>query len=219
MKVIEEKNITQRFTKPETYFVGDRADLFAMIPANCRKILDVGCGSAEHWKNFNGEITGIELNPVAAAKARSNIHAVFSGDLDKDDFDLGEGTFDCLVFADVLEHLYDPWGTLLKFKAYLKPGGSILLSIPNVQNYRVLRALIFKGEFGYEESGILDIDHVRFFTRKEIESLLGATGFEVQTMHRKLAASSKYKIINKFLLGAMDDFLTGQYYFLAKTKS
>lgn len=204
------------FQKPPQYFENRREDLIAMIPSECKKILDVGCGAAEGWKDFSGEVSGVELDAEAAEKARKHLKEVVVGDIEHTKLPFAEGSFDCIVFADVLEHLYDPWGILIKFRPYLVEGGFILLSIPNIRHYRILRSLIFKGEFTYEDSGILDIDHIRFFTGKEVVQLTDRAGFKIVKFKRKLAASSKYVLINSVLLGALDDFLTGQYHVLAK---
>jgi 2-polyprenyl-3-methyl-5-hydroxy-6-metoxy-1,4-benzoquinol methylase len=215
MNIIKEKGVDQRFVKSADYFKGQRSDLFSLIPKECKKLLDVGCGAGEYWKGFSGEVTGIELNKEAAERAKANMKEVFSCDIELAEIPVQKGSFDCIIFADVLEHLYDPWGTLLKYRQYLSKNGYLLVSVPNIQNYRVLRAL-FKGEFGYEESGILDIDHIRFFTRKELVTLLSSTGFEIVTLRRNFIASTKYVWINKMFGGLLNDFLTGQYYILAR---
>ena len=216
MNIIKEKGIQKRFEKSPSYFASVRSDLFSMIPSTCSKILDVGCGAGEFWKNFKGETVGIELDTTAAALALKNMNEVHTGDIEVIQANLKQSYFDCVIFADVLEHLYDPWGTLLKYSSFMHDGGHLLISVPNIQNYRVLRSLVFKGEFGYEESGILDIDHIRFFTRKELLTLIQSTGFEVVAMKRNFMASAKYLFLNRIFFGLFDDFLTGQYYFLAK---
>src|SRR5580704_14721009 len=114
MNIIKEKGVHNRFSKSQTYFSGIRLDLLSLIPKECKKILDVGCGSGEFWKTFDGEALGIELNEEAAGKARLNMKSVFSGDIELAQFPIEKSSLDCIIFADVLEHLYDPWGTLLK---------------------------------------------------------------------------------------------------------
>lgn len=187
-----------------------------MIPNECKRILDVGCGDGSCWKDFKGEVFGIEINEEAAKKAERHLKFVVSGDVEKTELPFQAGFFDCLIFADVLEHLYDPWGLLLKFKKLVGPKGYILISVPNIRHYRILRSLIFKGKFSYEQSGILDIDHVRFFTQKEIFEMLSSTGFKPVTVKKNISASPKHKLLNGLLMGALDDFLTEQYYVLAQ---
>lgn len=216
MAIISEQNIAERFKKKSEYFSGRRPDLIKLIPAHCQKILDVGCGAAEIWKNFKGEVHGIEINSEAATRASQNIKSVYNIDIETAALELPSESFDCIVFADVLEHMYDPWGVLLKYKSLLRKQGCVLISVPNIRHYRILRSLFFKGEFAYEESGILDIDHVRFFTYKEVVRMLKSTGFEIDKLERNVSASAKYKVVNKILFGAMNDFLTEQFYVLAR---
>ncbi len=218
MNVITPDNIQNRFHKPAHYFAGKRPELLALIPRSSKTILDVGCGSAEVWKDFPAEVSGVELNPVAAERAKKYLKQVVSGDVEDAPLPFSDQSFDCIVFADVLEHLYDPWGMLLKFKKYLKNDGHVLISIPNIRHYRVLRALFFKGEFPYEESGILDIDHMRFFTFKEVSRMLDSTGFSITRRELKISASPKYKFLNALCFGLLSEFLAEQYYILARPK-
>jgi O-antigen biosynthesis protein len=219
MKVITPENIQNRFHKPAHYFAGKRPELLTLIPSQSKTILDVGCGSAEVWKDFPAEVSGVEINPIAAERARKILKQVVSGDVEKEPLPFQENSFDCILFADVLEHLYDPWGMLLDFKKYLKTNGNILISVPNIRHYRVMRALLFTGEFPYEESGILDIDHTRFFTLKEVKRMLESTGFEIVKCQLKISASSKYKLLNTLCFGLLKDFLAEQYYILARPRS
>ena len=217
MSVINKENISRRFEKPAEYFSGKRTDLIEIIPKECKTVLDVGCGQGEVWKNFSFQVSGIEINESAAQVARKNLREVQCLDLEKGSPpSFKDSPFDCLVFADVLEHLYDPWGVLLNFKSLLKKEGYVLLSVPNVRHYRVLRRLLFKGEFAYQESGVLDIDHVRFFTYKEMQRMLQSTGFTVVSLKRRENSSFKYSFVNRLFFGALKDFLAEQYYILAQ---
>ena len=216
MEVITPAHFKDRFKKPAQYYADARLDLLSLIPKSCQKILDVGCGSAERWLNFPAEVYGVEINEEAAGKARQILKQVVTGDVEKEPLPFEDGFFDCIVFADVLEHLYDPWGMLQTFKPKLAQNGHVLISVPNIRHYRVLRALVFKGRFPYEESGVLDIDHVRFFTKKEIGVMLEQTGFEVVRLERKIAASGKHRFINQLCFGAFSDFLAEQFYILAR---
>lgn len=219
MGSIYNQDISKRFAKPQEYYSTKRSDLFDLIPKDATKILDVGCGSGRQWEGFKAEVSGIELNKEAATEAKKYLKTVISDDVEKVDLPFGDKYFDCIVFADVLEHLYDPWGMILRLKKYLKPDASILISIPNIRHYSIIRSLILKGEFSYQDSGILDVDHVRFFTLKEIKHMLKATGFEIVDIKKKISGSKGYKILNKTLFNSLSHFLTEQYYILANQKS
>jgi hypothetical protein len=83
-----------------------------------------------------------------------------------------------VIFADVLEHLVDPWSTLRQALAYVKPGGSVVISLPNIANYGV-RLNLLKGEFRYQDFGIYDRTHLRFFTRETFQELVAGAGLRV----------------------------------------
>jgi tetratricopeptide (TPR) repeat protein len=98
------------------------------------------------------------------------------------------GTFDCVICADVLEHLRDPWAFLARVRPLLAPQGLLLASIPNVQFVQVLWELA-QGRWTYQPAGILDRTHLRFFTRREFRRALRAAGFQDVAWHPQLPAS------------------------------
>lgn len=88
---------------------------------------------------------------------------------------------DVIVAADVLEHLGEPHETLRRLVGFLRPGGRILVSVPNVANFSV-RAALLAGRFPYAERGILDRSHLRFFTRASARELLTSSGWKVVSL-------------------------------------
>ena len=87
--------------------------------------------------------------------------------------------FDVVICADVLEHLVEPEQVLARIREWLKPGGVLIASIPNVANISVRGALLF-GRFQYAHRGILDRTHVSFYTRSTARQLLESNGFPVR---------------------------------------
>lgn len=146
-------------------------------------VLDVGCGFAttsQHLEQLGNRVTGIEESAEAVTKARTRIGRVVQGDLQQFErvaAELGEARFDAIVFADVLEHLAWPLGVLRSYLGLLKPGGTVLVSLPNVGLWSV-RAGILAGRFEYEDTGVLDRTHLRFFTRRSARRLLDSAGLE-----------------------------------------
>src|SRR5262249_40065500 len=88
--------------------------------------------------------------------------------------------FDCIVFADILEHLVDPWGTLASYCRFLSPEGVVVASIPNVRNIALLYDVMVRGRWQYADSGYLDRTHLRFFTGAEISELFAGAGLALQ---------------------------------------
>jgi 2-polyprenyl-3-methyl-5-hydroxy-6-metoxy-1,4-benzoquinol methylase len=147
------------------------------------RVLDVGCGFAttgERIQKLGNEVTGIDSSPEIAAVAGKRLSRIVQADLE--DFDavaatLGDARFDVLIFADVLEHLVWPLSTLRRYLEWLKPDGSVLVSLPNVALWSV-RLAHLAGRWEYGETGVLDRTHLRFFTRKSAKWLLGEAGLE-----------------------------------------
>jgi 2-polyprenyl-3-methyl-5-hydroxy-6-metoxy-1,4-benzoquinol methylase len=148
-----------------------------------RDVLDVGCGFAttsQHIQRKANRVVGIESSGEAVIVARQRVQQVIHADLTK--FDqvrdaIGSGRFDAIIFADVLEHLPWPLGVLKTYLELLKPDGTVIVSLPNVGLWSVRLAHLF-GAFNYEETGVLDQTHLRFFTRATALRLLDEAGLE-----------------------------------------
>ena len=145
------------------------------------KVLDVGCGYAttsQHIQKMRNEVTGIESSSDAVRVANERLERVVQADLTDIDHVaklLGGAKFDVLIFADVLEHLPWPLGTLRRYLDFVADGGSVIISLPNVGLWSVRFAHLF-GSWNYEETGVLDRTHLRFFTRKSMRWLINEAG-------------------------------------------
>lgn len=159
--------------------------------------LDIGCfigatGAYMKQKWANCRVVGVEPVAEAAAQARTKVDAVFEGYFE--DMSVGEagvepGKVDLAVFADVLEHMRHPWAALRNIREWLSPDGAVLVSLPNIRNLNVLKDLISNGTFNYKPAGILDITHIRFFTRSDAIKMFEQTGFRVEKMGVNFDAS------------------------------
>jgi len=163
------------------YFLRRRQEIVAAVPAGAKSILDVGCGGgalgqALREQDPTRKLVGIESHPGAARHARRCYDAVFAVDAESFDPPFLPGEFDCLVLADVLEHLRDPWGLLRRLLPALRPGGTVVASVPNVRRISVLQPLAEAGRWDYQEEGVLDRTHLRFFTRQTFARLLEEAG-------------------------------------------
>lgn len=153
-------------------------------------ILEIGCGTGatlleinNRYKNSN--VYGIEICEEAANIGKKDID-ILTGDIEKIELPYDKRYFDYIILGDKLASFRDHWSVLDKLKSYIKIGGRILASIPNVMNVNVLRNLI-NGSFSYEKEGILDIDHIKFFTLEEIKKLFCDTNYTIE----KIDALSK----------------------------
>lgn len=144
-----------------------------------QRVLDVGCGFAttsERLQKLGNIVTGIEESGVACEVASKRISRVVQADLQR--AELGDERFDVVIFADVLEHVAWPVGVLRRYLRWLAPRGSVIVSLPNVGLWSVRFAHLF-GRWQYEETGVLDRTHLRFFTRKSARWLLAQADLEV----------------------------------------
>jgi len=160
--------------------------LLEMVQSPPRLVLDVGCfcGGSGRWlkaKFPECEVIGIEMLEKAAAIAAETYDRIITGKFEEIDFDaerIAPGSVDAIIAADVLEHLYNPWQALKHIKPLLGPSGALYVSLPNVRNLNVLSSLA-KGQWQYTGAGILDITHIRFFTRSQALQMLEQTGWHV----------------------------------------
>ena len=126
------------------------------------------------------DVTALEVDPRAAAHAEAHADRVVVGDVEDPTVRAAlVGPFDRILFMHVLEHLVDPWGTLRACRELLAPGGRAIVLLPNVACWRVRKRLFLGGAFEYEDVGVLDRTHLRFFTLDSGRALLEASGYDV----------------------------------------
>ncbi len=208
---------------PREYFEGQRSDVADLIPGACGRILDVGCGYGGLGRNLRAQgmaqVFGVEINPEAGAQLAGVYTDYWIGDVEQVILPDDIKDFDCIVFADVLEHLRDPWGTLTRYLQRLKPGGYMVASIPNVRNIALLYNLVVRGQWRYEESGLLDRTHLRFFTRREILDLFSQAGLEIELIRENRENLSwKRRILSAPLLALIPDLGVCQYLIRARRR-
>lgn len=164
--------------------------LLELVGADSR-VLDLGCATgylAEALGSVGCKVSGVEYVPEAAEKARPFLERLVIADLNELDLvaEFGAGSFDTVVFGDVLEHLTDPEAVLRGAVPLLAPGGSIVISVPNV-THGSLRLALLQGRWRYTETGLLDRTHVRFFTRRSLIELLTSAGLAPVDLRRTTA--------------------------------
>ncbi|MGF6243441.1 MULTISPECIES: class I SAM-dependent methyltransferase [Paraburkholderia] len=161
-------------------------DLLKLMPTNARRVVEVGCSSgalAREYKRLNPNVhyIGIELVPAYAEAARAHCDEVMAFDIEAvDEYVLrSELAADCWVFGDVLEHLKDPWLLLRKIRAAMGDTGHIVTCIPNMQHWSV-QARLSCGDVRYEDSGLFDRTHLRWFSRVTMLEMFTQSGFRVE---------------------------------------
>jgi hypothetical protein len=148
-------------------------------------MVEVGCSSgalAKAWRRINPdcEYIGVEIDPGFAEIARASCSQVICANLEQlDDAGFAElFPSDCWIFGDVLEHLYDPWALLKRIRAHCDPRTQLIACIPNAQHWSV-QARLCSGYFRYENSGLLDKTHIRWFSLTTMVELFESSGFKI----------------------------------------
>lgn len=201
------------------YFERDRSPFLAWLAGRHGRVLEIGCGAGTNasWLRDHGarEIVGIEADVASAAKAADQFDLVFAEPVESA-LSKVDGEFDLILCLDVLEHLIDPWTVLEALHPFLRSGGQLAMSIPNVRFFMTVWSIAFGKGFRYAPEGILDVTHLRFFTRSDIGRMLrqtdwrpvrwGTPGKRFRTVRRVLRTATR---------GRSDEWLTVQWFVTA----
>jgi 2-polyprenyl-3-methyl-5-hydroxy-6-metoxy-1,4-benzoquinol methylase len=202
---------------PETYGAVIHDAFLDFLPIRGR-VLDVGCGEGAWAGSLRARgaaaLVGIEPNPRAATVAADRYDVVHLGAVESAALaDLGGEAFDLVLFADVLEHLVDPWAVLRQARSWVADEGVLGISVPNLRHVRVVADLALRGRFSYEDSGVMDRTHLRWFTRESLTAALAETGWRPVRWGGKV--SPRVRRVNASLGGRLEPFLAAQNYVLA----
>jgi 2-polyprenyl-3-methyl-5-hydroxy-6-metoxy-1,4-benzoquinol methylase len=144
--------------------------------------------------------------PSIAEQAGRRLDKVFCGDVSQQLQNLPDGYFDCAMFNDVIEHLVDPYTMLTAVQKKLAPGGVIVCSIPNIRFFRNLFNFAVRGEWHYEEQGIMDKTHLRFFTKKSIREMFDSLNYRILKLEGINATPSwRVRLLMLATFGFFDD--------------
>lgn len=168
---------------------------------NGSNVLDVGCATgyfAKKLKEKKCNVWGIEIDSSASQKAKKYCEKVFVGDIEKEkSLPFQKHFFDYILLMDILEHLKNPSSALRIFKPYLKKDGKIIISVPNVA-FLSIRLALLRGKFAYQELGIMDATHLRFFTKKTLLEMIEKTGLRIEEVDVS-SGFSQITFVGKYL--------------------
>ena len=162
-----------------------RPDVQRHVPRTARRILELGCSrgalGAALKQRQDVCVVGVEPSAQAAAEAATRLDRVVARGVEAflDDAPPPEAPFDCLIAADVLEHLVDPWSVLARSAGLLAPGATVVVSLPNVAYWRGLVRLVRSGSWPLDAEGVFDRTHLRWFTHDDALELLRQAGLRV----------------------------------------
>jgi tRNA A-37 threonylcarbamoyl transferase component Bud32/2-polyprenyl-3-methyl-5-hydroxy-6-metoxy-1,4-benzoquinol methylase len=219
-----EMGISTLSDKPEGYFQGVRQEMLKYVPAGAKRTLEFGCGcggfSASIKGKFGAETWAVEIDKAAAEQAAKKIDNVLNVNAADSLYMMPDNYFDCILFLDVLEHLIDPYSLLVSTKSKLTDKGLIVASIPNVRYYRNYVDFAVRGNWDYQNAGIMDKTHLRFFTYKSIIKMFEGLGFEILAIEGIRSTKNKMlRLLNVLLLGTLEDLQYQQFAVVAKPKN
>ena len=217
--------------KTQDYFSNVRRDVITFLPYNPQqKVLEIGAGGGNtilylKENNLAAEVMGVELMRIPNSHQDHPLIDKFQiANIEQEQIQAEREYFDVIICADVLEHLIDPWQTVDKIATYLKKDGLLIVSMPNIREWKTLAKVVFKGDFNYQPGGgIMDRTHLRFFCKRNIRQLLDTSLLyplqgKPNFMLSVLPEGRKRRLINRLTLGLFEDFLAVQYIFVAKKK-
>lgn len=205
----------------------DRPELIEFLPQHYQTVLEVGCGTGgfKSSLNQNAEIWGIEPNESASKQAQLKGYKVLIGLYDNVESQCPNHYFDLIICNDVIEHMIEHNRFLTDIKRKMKPDAVIVGSIPNMRYYPVLFDLLFKKDWEYQETGVLDKTHLRFFTEKSLKRTFENSGYKIEKFvgingikyYFTIKSIIKY-LFFKFSFGIFDDIKFQQFAFVIKSK-
>jgi 2-polyprenyl-3-methyl-5-hydroxy-6-metoxy-1,4-benzoquinol methylase len=208
-------------------YTGVRPEVLERIGSDRRNVLDVGCangalGSAVKERQ-GATVTGVDVVADLAAQAKLVLDQVVIGDADDWSSIAGQltlGPYDCIVCADVLEHLRNPWAALRSIVELLTPDGELVISLPNVGHVNTLLNVFVLRRFPRRERGIHDDTHLRWFARRDVAELATQAGLTVTSWHRVMRIlerpSPRNRVARFVALPGLRDLLTYQYVVVAR---
>lgn len=163
---------------------------------------------------------GVELEEAAAAQADQHCDQVWRGDVEAGAFyeDIEPGSLDVILCLDVLEHLADPWSMVKCLTPLLAPGGSLIISIPNIRNWKFIWRLFAFADFRYRDAGLLDRTHLRFFVRETAIQLATSGGLSLHHVGstQPFEPPDARWFLVKASFGRLEDLMIKQYVLVAR---
>jgi len=201
--------------KPQSYFSGARSDFVRRLPYDpVASILEIGCGTGATGalalaQGRCGRYVGVELFDAAAEEARSVLSEVITGNVETLEFPWQPASFDALILSEVLEHLVEPGRVLKSLSRYVRQGGIVMASSPNVSHWRVVREIAL-GRFNLTDRGVFDRTHLRWFTPATFAEMFEQAGFRIASMSPVTPFSQRTQLFSRLTGGRYDHLFMAQ---------
>lgn len=203
--------------KKKDYFKNVRYDVLSLHNfTDNTNVLEIGSGHGStllYLKEKQQHIKVIGVDIVTSNNVEK-LDNFFCLNIEKENLPKEIQGLEVVIFADVLEHLYNPKIVLEKIKKRIVKSGNILVSMPNIRNVKSMIRVFLKGDFSYEEEGVFDYTHVRFYCKKDIKKLIESSGYKIEKITSDFKihkGKAKIKFLNMITFGVFEEFLTVQY--------
>lgn len=175
--------------------------MVADIVRHARTVLDVGCGTGYFARTLpDAQVDGVESHDMSAAEAETHARKLFVGSIEDELLRAQiDGTYEAILCIDVLEHLYDPVGTLRFLMQRIERGGILVTAIPNIAHVSS-RLHLLRGRFQYEEEGVRDWTHLRFFTYRTARHAIESAGLQVMDQRSIVALPRAMRLLPSALV-------------------
>ena len=202
-----------------SYYHLVRREIAPLLPKSPTRILEVGAGSGGtlNWLKTlypYAQTTAVEINPALRDQLERNADVVIIGPIDDNTSQLQN--YGLILLLDVLEHLPDPSATLKTLSKMLTPGGHVIVSVPNVAHLSVSLPLLLRRQFRYQDAGILDRTHLRFFVEDTAVELLNQADLIVTAALISGTQGPRAKFLNYLSFGMCRHYLAKQYIMLGQ---
>ena len=184
----------------DSYYQMTRPEIVPLMPKGVKRILEIGCAAGGFRRNFEDEIEYWGVEPVESAANKADaegnmkvLHGVYDAVADQ----IPNEYFDAVVCNDVIEHIADTRAFLKSLRSKLTSMGCIVGSVPNIRFIGTVKMLVLRRDWQYEDSGIMDYTHLRFFTPKSFARIFQESGFEIDILEG--IGSRRMELIKKAL--------------------
>ena len=201
------------------YYHWVRQEIKPLLPKNPSRVLEVGAGAGHTLKWIKAlypktETTAVEINSALLHELSQNVDVPIIGPIDEALPQLK--SYDLILFLDVLEHLSDPTATLRNLSKHLEANGQVIVSVPNIAHLSVSVPLLLQRRFDYQDAGILDRTHLKFFVEGTAIKLLNDANFIVTAGLVSGIQGPKSKLLDLVSFGGLRHHLAKQYIMLGQ---
>lgn len=191
-----------------------RQDILRMVPQDGKVIGSIGCGRAATEAVLvekGRQVHGVDIAGQAADVARSRLTDFRLID-PSEHMPFAPASLDGLILADVLEHIPMAAARLRSYADMLRPGGWLVVSVPNMRYLEVLGTLVIKGEWYEHPLGIFDETHVQVMTHRRLKRWADNASLRLDRWSRaydyRFLRRNVYRAIDVATLRTMHSFLT-----------